>query len=264
MKPTVAIVLLLAFSASPALAAGLAPHRAVYDLSLVPGGTGLSDAAPDMSGRMVYEFTGAACEGYTTNFRFVVESTDEDGNRSVTDLRTSNHEDADGAHFQFVSQTYTNNVLTDDVKGTAAKADGLTVTLTGRDKPLKFPDAAIFPTAHLEAMIAAGKAGDRVLQKDIFDGSEGGDKVYRTTTVIGAERDDAATGAAAALGAMPHWPVTVSYFDPTATGDQTPDYTISFQLWENGVSTDLTMDYGDFALSGALTTYETLPPSDCD
>ena len=59
------------FSSSlPAFAAQLlAPHRAVYDLAL--------DKASDRSGitgitgRMVYEFNGSACEGYTVTFRFV-------------------------------------------------------------------------------------------------------------------------------------------------------------------------------------------------
>ena len=46
-------------------------HRAVYDLAL--------DKASDRSGiiglrgRMVYEFNGSPCEGYTVNFRFVTQ-----------------------------------------------------------------------------------------------------------------------------------------------------------------------------------------------
>ena len=53
-----------AFAAAPLIA-----HRAVYDLAL--------DKASDRSGiiglqgRMVYEFNGSPCEGYTVNFRFV-------------------------------------------------------------------------------------------------------------------------------------------------------------------------------------------------
>ncbi|BBE71559.1 cell envelope integrity EipB family protein [Oharaeibacter diazotrophicus] len=253
-------------AAGPALAGAgpLTPHRAVYDLSLA-GGAGLSEDAPDMTGRMVYEFTGNACEGYTTNFRFVVASTGDDGSRSVTDLRTSNHEDADGAGFQFLSQTYTNQVLTEDVKGTAASADGkVTVELGGGAKPVTFAGTTLFPTAHLLKVIEAAKGGASVVEQDVYDGSDGGGRAYRTTTLIGRESRDAAPGPAAKIGPVRHWPVTVSYFDPTATGDQTPEYTIAFQLWENGVSTDMTMDYGDFALAGRLMGYEALPEDKCD
>lgn len=267
MKPTVSFALVLSgLFTTPVLAATghLVPHRAVYELSLVSGG--MADGAPDVSGRMVYEFTGAPCEGYTTNFRFVVETTDEGGASSITDLRTSNHEEIDGRGFQFLSQTFTNDVLIEDVKGTAS-IDGdnvLSVRLTGRDKPVQFAKPATFPTTHLLKMIDAAKAGEKVIERDVFDGSDGGDKIYRTTTVIGPMKTDAATGPGAALGAMPHWPVTVSYFDPDARSDQTPDYTISFKIWENGVSSDMTMDYGDFALSGRLTQYEPLPETSCE
>ncbi len=113
-------------------------------------------------------------------------------------------------------------------------------------------------------MIDAAEAGQRVVERDIFDGSDGGDTIYRTTTMIGTPRTGTATGPAAALGDTTRWPVTVSYFDPEGTGDQTPDYTISFDLWANGVSSDMTMDYGDFALTGTLRQYEALPETKCD
>ena len=65
----------LALGAVPAFAgAPLVPHRAVYDLSL--------DKASDrsgitgLSGRMVYEFNGSPCEGYTVKFRFVTQIDD--------------------------------------------------------------------------------------------------------------------------------------------------------------------------------------------
>ena len=69
----------LAAASTPALASpagNLLPHRAVYDLAL--------DSASDRSGitgidgRMVYEFAGSPCEGYTVTFRFVTRI-DTDG-----------------------------------------------------------------------------------------------------------------------------------------------------------------------------------------
>ena len=53
---------------SAAIATGLVAHRAVYDLELKDASerSGISG----MSGRMVYEFDGNYCTGFTTNFRF--------------------------------------------------------------------------------------------------------------------------------------------------------------------------------------------------
>ena len=57
--------------------------------------------------------------------------------------------------------------------------------------------------------------------------------------------------------AMKRWPVTISYFDRSKQGgEQTPVYTIKFELYENGVSRDLLLDYGDFAIRGTMSTLE--------
>ena len=69
----------------------LAPHRAIYELTLATtrGGTGVSSVL----GRMAYDLTGSACEGYTQNMRFVTRMTNQSGNTVVTDLRSSTWED---------------------------------------------------------------------------------------------------------------------------------------------------------------------------
>ena len=54
---------------------------------------------------------------------------------------------------------------------------------------------------------------------------------------------------------MTRWPVTVSYYDRDAKrteGEQTPVYAMSFELYENGVSRSLVLDYNDFVIAGAL------------
>ena len=53
--------------------------------------------------------------------------------------------------------------------------------------------------------------------------------------------------------------MTISYFDRSAGekgGEQTPIYAITFELYENGVSRALLLDYGDFVLSGEMTSLE--------
>jgi hypothetical protein len=94
--------------------------------------------------------------------------------------------------------------------------------------------------------------------------------VYDTLTVIGPviapnERvpNDAAAGKAA-LASLKRWPVTVSYFDKTTrSGDPTPVYAIKFEVYENGVSRALVLDYNDFAISGELTAIELRDTAPC-
>jgi hypothetical protein len=86
----------LAQAATPA---ALAPHRAVYEITLdkAKNGAGMSD----LSGRMVYELTGSACDGYTQTMRFVTRMTSQEGDASLNDLRSSTFEDVDALKFKF-------------------------------------------------------------------------------------------------------------------------------------------------------------------
>jgi EipB-like len=57
----------------------------------------------------------------------------------------------------------------------------------------------------------------------------------------------------------------VSYFDRAARGgDQVPVYSIKFELYENGVSRALLLDYNDFAISGELTSIEVRDTKACN
>jgi len=51
----------------------------------------------------------------------------------------------------------------------------------------------------------------------------------------------------------------VSYYDRDAKkkdGEQTPVYSMSFELYENGVSRKLVLDYNDFVIAGALDKFD--------
>ena len=79
------------FLAAPAQAARvLAPHRAVYDLTLKDASD--RSGITGLSGRMVYEFNGSACEGYTVTFRFVSRIQTQDASR-VSDQQTTTFEE---------------------------------------------------------------------------------------------------------------------------------------------------------------------------
>jgi len=58
--------------------------------------------------------------------------------------------------------------------------------------------------------------------------------------------------------------VTISYFDKTKSGgEQTPIYAITFELYENGVSRSLLLDYNDFVVSGEMTSIEMKSDKPC-
>jgi hypothetical protein len=141
------------------------------------------------------------------------------------------------------------------------------------DKAFTIPLEAVFPTEHVRKILAAAQAGQRLLELQVYDGSETGEKIYNTLTVIGqaiAPGEKPPHDAAAkepALGKLKRWPVTISYFDKNAkteqTSEQMPVYAISFELYENGISRALSLDYSDFTITGEMTSIEIKKPKAC-
>ena len=95
---------LAAMPAAPVSAAGLAPHRAVYDLQLKDASERSGIAG--MYGRMVYEFNGNACDGYTVSFRFVTQINTGEETR-LTDQQTTTYEDLKNRSFRFLTRSFT-------------------------------------------------------------------------------------------------------------------------------------------------------------
>ena len=122
----------------------------------------------------------------------------------------------------------------------------------------------LFPTQHVRRLIEAAKDGGGVVQARVYDGSDTGAKIYSTLAVIGkpADKPSEDASSASALEGVRRWPLVVSYFDEQSK-DSTPEYTLSYDLYENGVSGSLKLDYGNFALRARLKTLEILPASAC-
>jgi len=258
---------LAGMAAVVAQAAPLAPHRATYELTLDPSKTSVKlDRA---TGRIAFELTGNACEGYSVTLRQVTALDTGEGRLSTSDLHSVSWEDGAAKSYRFKSRNVLNDELRDQVDGTAErKADGgFTVKLTGA-KPETFPlDGKItLPTEHLISLIAAGAAGKRIVEARVFDGAPDGRKVYDTLAVVGGavKGDDAPEEAArkSELSNMARYPVTVSYFEQ-GVGERTPTYVLGFELYDNGISRALRLDYGGFALRGELTTLEFLKSTPC-
>lgn len=258
-----------ALAATSALAeVPLASYRAVHDLALDTA-DGLPDVG-EVSGRLVTEFTGSACAGYTTKSRFVTRSTSDEGERQTNDLRSTTYETGDGT-YEFSNETYADEELIELSEGAAKRGtDGVAVTLTKPDdKTFALDGGVVFPTEQVSRVIGAAIAGERFLAFDVYDGSETGERVFGTATVIGrasTAADDlgAETGIAeAGFAGLRHWPVTISYFEQPSRSEMTPVYTMSLVLYENGVPRDIKLDYGTFALVGTLTHLEMLPSPPC-
>ena len=276
----VGLIFLAPFAAAPVRAQEtanaapvvLVPHRAIYDLSL--GETRGNSQVVGVRGRILYDFDGNACQGYSLTFRQVSELDSGEGKISTSDLRSTTWEGADAKSFKFTSENFVDESLVDSVDGHAEH--DATKTAVDLDKPrhesLNLDAGVVFPTEHMVRVIDAARAGKSILDFPVYDGSDTGDKVFDTLTVIGhkigaGERNhDDAAAAEPKLATVPRWPVTISYFDKDKaenSGEQTASYAIGFELYENGISRALTLDYNDFVVTGKLTSLEIKAAKPC-
>jgi hypothetical protein len=249
----------------------LVAHRAIYEMTLDDART--ASGITGIDGRMVFEFTGSECDGYSLNMRMVTQMTDSQGQTNLTDLRSSTWEQGDGQKFRFQSAQYLNDKLGDVTMGRAVREspnEAVKVKLSQPSRAeLNLSGQVLFPTQHSLALIEAARSGQSLFQARIYDGSEKGRKVYDTTAFIG-RKVEAGTDAdklepaakEKGLDQLASWPVSIGYFEPKG-GDLTPSYQIDFRLYENGVSRELLIDYGDFSIHGTLTALEYLKPAEC-
>lgn len=249
----------------------LAAHRAAYEITLgVPddhGGPPKGQSPVAATGLLAYEFRGSACEGYASNFRQMTRVERQEGEAIASDVQSITFEDGAGKALKFDIEGRNSASEDPPVSGSASRREDGATTVT-LDKPgkakLQLGADVLFPTQHIEQVIAAAKAGATSFQARVYDGSDTGKKVYLTLAVIGKQATSPGADAAVSdkLAAVRRWPVSISYSDEGQT-DQAPEYVLSFDLYENGVSGTLKLDYGTFVLNAKLSKIEWLPVSSC-
>ena len=189
MKNLAFVLAMVSPIASPVFAAQLMPlaaHRAVYDLKLLQG---TSNKAPsDARGRIAFDFTGSACDGYVMNFRQITEMTPAEGAVRVSDMKSATFEDGEGKAFRFTVQTKLDGGADDDLDGQALRASNGDLSIELKRPKLKKADMGqnvIFPTDHIKRILATARDGGTTLGVKVFDGSDGGEKIFDTLSVIG-------------------------------------------------------------------------------
>ena len=268
----VVVVAGLWVAAAPlALAVEIAPHRALYSLTL--GSSKSSSGVIGASGAMVYEW-GETCDGWTVQqrFRLRLQYAEQDGVDISSNLVT--WESKDGLRYRFNERRLRNGEPDEEIKG-EAKLDGAGKGGTAEfSRPeattLTLAPGVLFPTAHTILLIERAQAGEQFISKQVFDGATV-ENASQITAVIGpALKADAGAPAAAATAKpadnvilkRPSWRVRLAFFPADDKSGQ-PDYELGMRLLDNGVSQDMSLDYTDYVIRAKLDEIEALPHPAC-
>ncbi|WP_185982498.1 EipB family protein [Aureimonas mangrovi] len=256
-------ILAAAGAAAPAGAATLGPHRAVYDLSLASQTQDIVSA----EGRIAFDLTMPECGVYALDYRFVARFGQE-SETTLTDQRVVTREGTDGRSFEFEAWTYVDGMQQAHVKGSASSEGEVTTVETELPGERSFDlPLSQFPLGHTAALIEAAQGGERIAQLALFDGDEDAEKLLTTTSILlpvgsGTQKNGPV---GEGLAGMDSWKVDESYFNSDSDADGLPIFHTRYTLFENGVSDDIFMDFGDYALQGSLSEL-TLgsAPADCE
>jgi hypothetical protein len=255
---------------SQAMASVVAPHRAVYDLQLLRTTDGANVGS--VSGRMAYEVSGSECDGWTVSFRLVNRFDYKEGTSRLFDTQSSSWETGDGKAMNYSEREFIDNKQEGEKRLSVARVEktgvGEVSISLPKEKKISISAETVFPMRHqLRLMDAAAKGQTRDVSL-VYDGSDE-EKTVRAISTIGRKvnagegKKDKDNAEAALLLSLPSWPVTIGYYSAEEANAETPLYQINFDMYENGVSTSLVMDYGNFALSGKLVHLEFLKAEIC-
>ncbi len=250
-------------TAAIAAPATLQPHLGVYELSLSSSraGSGIVSA----SGRLVIEITDS-CDGYAQTQRMLLRLFDSRGEEVVSDSNYTTWESRDGRVIRFSTRSALNGEDNEKFSGRAelvGKGASGVVTFSDPEMPdIALQEGPIFPTEHFFQIINAALAGETIVNRRLYDGS-GPKGVYDTVAIVASGGGPAAPEDIGSdlLENQLSWRVRLAYFLPD---DQlgVPEYEIGLRLYQNGVASDLVLDYGDFVMRATLSRLDFLT-SDC-
>ena len=252
-----------------AAAADLASYRARYSLTLAStrGTSGVAGAG----GAMIDEWV-ETCDGWTEQQHFYlhVAYEDEEPSAFTTYYEFVSSETKDTRRYHFDMRQATTERPYDEVKGEAKLDDGLRAGGAAeftrpKATTLTLPPGTMFPAAYLRLVIDRARAGDRLVTRDVFDGSTV-DSAGQVTAVIGPQLAPKAGGEdalpASPLLNRPSWRIAFAFF-PSDHRKETPDYEESVRLLDDGILQDMVFDYGDYAIGAKLEQIESLPRPRC-
>jgi hypothetical protein len=246
----------------------LAPHEAVYDLSLAraePGGV------VGARGLMNYKLENT-CSGWTMESRTVLTLNYAEGGRMDTEWEFVAYEGKSGEDYTFSIRNSRNGRLEEVLEGDAALSGkppkGRARFARPEENTVDLPEGTLFPSAHTLDIIRAAEVGEGFVQRSVFDGASE-DGASLVTAFIGPRQGPETVPADAdPLLKTASWPMVIAFFPAEGSEQEdgqegTPNYEVKVRYHDNGVAQDMVQNFGFFSLESRLRDLKPLPEPDC-
>lgn len=251
--------------ADKARQAGMAPHKALYEVTMETRKNG--SQVSNINGKMFYEWK-TSCDAWISNHRFDVlyNYSDMPPMRIKSDFST--YESFDGKSLSFTSQRKRGGQVFEELRGNAnlegEDGSGAAMFTLPPDLDIDLPEGTLFPMAHTLDVIDKINQGKKFYKATVFDGGDK-DGPVDINTFIGKPFDT--KGMAASLekaekGLIENkaWSLRLAFF-PLLDYSATADYEMDIVFHENGVISDMTIEYDDFSVRQKLVAIEPMEDS---
>lgn len=245
--------------------ARLIPHKALYDIKMVSKHSG----APivNISGQMYYEWE-ETCDAWDSDhhFNLLYEYADSPAMKITSDF--TSYEAFDGKSFHFSSRRKRGGTLFQELRGmaniagSAGKPENRAVYTVPEGLSHDLPAGTLFPMAHTVELVKRMQNGDKFYPAVVFDGSDEEGPVAINTFIgkeINAVEEIDITGEIdKSLLESPARKMRMAFF-PLANDNAEADYEMDIIFHENGVVSNMLVEYDKFSVSQRLVALEASP-----
>ena len=244
----------------------LASFEALYKVSLNQAKPGSSITG--YSGLMSLSWADE-CQGFRSDQQLVADLSDNDGASFLSEFASTAWEEKDQTEFHFVQTSKMNGQIIREIAGRANRenwgSEGEIVLRKPESAEQSLSAEVMYPTMYMADLIKAAKQGKSHHKAFLYDGSDEHFK-FDVVAAIGKQTkiiDQATESGLEQLADLPYWPVHASYY-PANSKELLPEFQISMHLYENGISTNVVLDYESFILDAELIKLQVLENPVCD
>ena len=261
-------------------------HNAIYDLKLTAVKRGAKIL--DVAGQMDFDLV-QVCDGWKSQHGFDLRYDYIDGPARHVESIFSLFESAQRPEFAFHSIRFIDGQLAEDYSGQVGmqneRLQGEIIDNAQQMKlPLTLSGDMIFPQAHMKKLLTTARTGKKIVTARVFDGTVK-DKAFYVTGLITPVKDQRISRdrphedvMSVAHEAVSHsaidasllqgrkWSVRLAFF-PSEEGVQAettfPDYEMTVLLEDNGIISEMIVEYSDFTVTQTLRSLSRKPKEGC-
>lgn len=255
-----------AHSPTSAGAVDLMPHKALYDIKMVSKHSGAQIV--NISGQMYYEWK-ETCDAWSSDhhFNLLYEYADSPAMNITSDFTA--YETFDGKTLHFNSRRKQDGTLFQELRGVAniagpseeGRAGKATYTVP-EGLSFDLPAETLFPMAHTLELVKRMKSGDKFYPAVIFDGSDEEGPVAINTfigkRITATEEINMTEKINEKLLDSPARKMRMAFF-PLANDNAESDYEMDIIFHENGIVSNMLVEYKKFSVEQTLVALEEVP-----